>query len=52
MTKANGFGFRKSDPELVAMFNKALTAAKAEDGTVKKLAIKWFKLDVGPRRKC
>ncbi len=40
-------GLRKSDPELKAMFNDALHAAKA-DGTLKTLAEKWFHNDVVP----
>ena len=41
------FGIRKDDADLVAMFDKAIDAAKA-DGTLKKLSMKWFKLDVIP----
>jgi octopine/nopaline transport system substrate-binding protein len=41
------FGIRKEDTELVAMFDKAIDAAKA-DGTLKALSMKWFKLDVVP----
>ncbi len=41
------FGIRQEDGELVAMFNKAIAAAKA-DGTLQKLSMKWFKLDVVP----
>ena len=41
------FGIRQSDTDLIAMFNKALAEAKA-DGTLKKLSMKWFKLDVVP----
>ncbi len=40
-------GLRKSDPELKAMFDKAIAAALA-DGTVKRLSLKWFKIDVAP----
>ncbi len=40
-------GLRKSDPELKAMFDKAIAAALA-DGTVKALSVKWFKIDVAP----
>lgn len=40
-------GLRKTDPELKAKFDTAIKAALA-DGTVKKLALKWFKLDVTP----
>jgi len=42
-----GPGFRKSDTDLRDMFDKAIAAATA-DGTVKKLSMKWFKLDVTP----
>ena len=45
--KGTGVGIRKDDPELVDMFNKALTAAKA-DGTLKTLSLKWFKVDIAP----
>ena len=45
--KGTGVGIRKSDPELVAMFDKAIAAAKA-DGTIKALSIKWFKTDIAP----
>jgi octopine/nopaline transport system substrate-binding protein len=45
--KGTGVGIRKDDPQLVAMFNKAISAAKA-DGTLKKLSLKWFKTDVVP----
>jgi octopine/nopaline transport system substrate-binding protein len=41
------FGFRKEDGDLVSLFNKALTDAKA-DGTLQKLSQKWFKLNVVP----
>ena len=44
----SGAGFRKSDADLKAMFDKAIGEALA-DGTVKRLALKWFKLDVTPR---
>jgi octopine/nopaline transport system substrate-binding protein len=43
-----GVGIRKSDPELVAMFNKALDAAK-QDGTIRTLSLKWFKADISPQ---
>jgi octopine/nopaline transport system substrate-binding protein len=42
-----GFGLRRSDVELKAMFDAAITAALA-DGTVRRLSEKWFKLDVSP----
>lgn len=41
------FGLRKSDPELVAMFDAAIKAALS-DGTVSRLSVKWFKVDVAP----
>jgi octopine/nopaline transport system substrate-binding protein len=42
-----GLGIRKSDPELKALFDKAIEASLA-DGTVSKLSQKWFKTDVTP----
>lgn len=42
-----GLAFRKTDTDLKAKFDSAITAAKA-DGTIKKLALKWFKTDVTP----
>ncbi len=42
------FGIRKEDTDLVKMFDTALAAAKA-DGTLQKLSMKWFKLDVVPQ---
>lgn len=42
-----GFGFRKSDTDLIAMFNKAIDTAK-KDGTIKKLSMKWFGVDIAP----
>ncbi|MGU7772942.1 transporter substrate-binding domain-containing protein [Burkholderia sp. MR1-5-21] len=42
-----GLAFRKQDADLKAKFDTAITAALA-DGTVKKLALKWFKTDVTP----
>ncbi|MDE2333014.1 MAG: transporter substrate-binding domain-containing protein [Rhodospirillales bacterium] len=42
-----GVGMRKSDPELKVMFDKAINAA-IKDGTVKKLSLKWFKVDISP----
>jgi octopine/nopaline transport system substrate-binding protein len=41
-------GMRKGDADLKDMFNKAIQAAKA-DGSMKALAIKWFKSDVTPQ---
>lgn len=40
-------GLRKSDPELKALFDDAITAAKA-DGTIKRLSEKWFGFDLTP----
>lgn len=40
-------GMRKADTELKAAFDTAIKAALA-DGTVKKLSLKWFKIDVEP----
>ncbi|MDQ0395356.1 transporter substrate-binding domain-containing protein [Labrys monachus] len=45
--EGEGAGFRKADTDLRDMFSKAITDAIA-DGTVKKLSLKWFKLDVTP----
>jgi octopine/nopaline transport system substrate-binding protein len=42
-----GLAFRKSDGDLKARFDQALTAALA-DGTVKRLSQKWFKADITP----
>ena len=43
-----GMGIRKTDADLTAKFDKALTEAIA-DGTVKKLSEKWFKVDMTPQ---
>ncbi|MBS9722105.1 transporter substrate-binding domain-containing protein [Tianweitania sp. BSSL-BM11] len=40
-------GLRKNEPELKAMFDEAIEAAKA-DGTIKRLSEKWFGFDVTP----
>ncbi len=45
--KGIGPGFRKTDSDLRDMWDKAIADAIA-DGTVKKLSLKWFKLDVTP----
>ncbi|RFB75651.1 transporter substrate-binding domain-containing protein [Methylovirgula sp. 4M-Z18] len=45
--KGIGPGFRKDDADLRDKFDKAIADAIA-DGTVKKLSLKWFKLDVTP----
>ena len=42
-----GVGLRKNEPELKAMFDKAI-AAEIADGSLKKLQDKWFKLDMMP----
>jgi octopine/nopaline transport system substrate-binding protein len=42
-----GFGFRKSDPELKALFDRAIGAALA-DGSIARLSLKWLKIDVAP----
>jgi octopine/nopaline transport system substrate-binding protein len=42
--EGTGVGLRKSDPELREMFNKAINEEIA-DGSLKKLAVKWFKTD-------
>jgi octopine/nopaline transport system substrate-binding protein len=40
-------GMRKNEPELKAIFDKAIKEA-AEDGTIRKLSIKWTKVDLSP----
>jgi octopine/nopaline transport system substrate-binding protein len=45
--EGEALGIRKADADLKTKFDKAITAALA-DGTVKKLSVKWFKLDVAP----
>jgi octopine/nopaline transport system substrate-binding protein len=44
----NGIGVRKQDPELKAIFDKALKSLR-EDGTLQTLAIKWFGFDNSPK---
>lgn len=46
--RGSSVGLRKTDPELKALFNEAIAAAKA-DGTIKTLSEKWFGFDVTPR---
>jgi octopine/nopaline transport system substrate-binding protein len=46
--RGSSVGLRKSDPELKAMFDAAIAAAKA-DGTIQRLSQKWFGFDVTPR---
>ncbi|HEX2509145.1 MAG TPA: lysine/arginine/ornithine ABC transporter substrate-binding protein [Microvirga sp.] len=41
-------GLRKTDTELKAMFDEAISAALA-DGTIKRLSLKWFKIDAAPQ---
>ncbi|QFU17315.1 lysine/arginine/ornithine ABC transporter substrate-binding protein [Microvirga thermotolerans] len=43
-----GVGLRKEDTELKKAFNEAIQAA-VNDGTVKKLSEKWFKIDISPK---
>jgi len=42
-----GVGLRKEDAELKKAFDEAIQAA-IQDGTVKKLSEKWFKIDITP----
>ncbi|KLK89691.1 ABC transporter substrate-binding protein [Microvirga vignae] len=46
--RGSSVGLRKSDPELKAMFDKAIAEAKA-DGTIEKLSKKYFGFDITPR---
>lgn len=46
--RGSSVGLRKTDPELKAMFDKAIQSAK-DDGTTTRLAMKWFGFDVTPR---
>jgi octopine/nopaline transport system substrate-binding protein len=46
--KGSAIGLRKGDTDLKALFDKAILAAEA-DGSMKVLAIKWFKSDVTPQ---
>jgi octopine/nopaline transport system substrate-binding protein len=41
-------GLRKGDAELKGMFDKAIQAA-IQDGTIRKLSEKWFKIDMTPQ---
>jgi octopine/nopaline transport system substrate-binding protein len=43
-----GIGLRKRDADLRARFDEAIDAAHA-DGTLRRLSLKWFKLDTAPR---
>jgi octopine/nopaline transport system substrate-binding protein len=42
-------GLRKTDPELQAKFDTAVSAAVA-DGTVKAMSMTWFGFDITPVR--
>ena len=44
----SGIGIRKTDPDLVALFDGAIKETVA-DGTLARLSIQWFKLDLTPR---
>jgi len=46
--QGSAVGLRKGDTDLKALFDKAIRAAEA-DGSMKALAIKWFKSDVTPQ---
>lgn len=46
--QGSAVGLRKDDTELKAMFDKAIREASA-DGTMKKLSLKWFKIDIAPQ---
>ncbi|WP_373371427.1 lysine/arginine/ornithine ABC transporter substrate-binding protein [Microvirga sesbaniae] len=43
-----GIGLRKQDAELKQKLNEAITAA-TQDGTIQKLSMKWFKIDIAPK---
>ncbi len=43
-----GIGLRKEDAELKQKLNEAINAA-TQDGTIQKLSMKWFKIDVAPK---
>jgi octopine/nopaline transport system substrate-binding protein len=45
--QGSAVGLRKGDPELKELFDKALKSV-AEDGTLKRLALKWFEIDITP----
>jgi octopine/nopaline transport system substrate-binding protein len=45
----SGFGIAKGQPELKAKLDKAIQSV-IDDGTVKTLALKWFKVDTTPRQ--
>ncbi|WP_112662935.1 lysine/arginine/ornithine ABC transporter substrate-binding protein [Microvirga flavescens] len=43
-----GVGIRKEDAALRKMFDEAIDSA-LKDGTISKLAVKWFKVDIAPK---
>ena len=43
-----GIGLRREDAELKMKLNEAIRAA-TQDGTIQKLSLKWFKIDVAPK---
>ncbi|SCY98551.1 octopine/nopaline transport system substrate-binding protein [Microvirga guangxiensis] len=43
-----GIGLRKEDAELKQKLNEAINAA-TQDGTIQKLSMKWFKIDIAPK---
>ena len=43
-----GIGLRKEDTDLIAAFDKALQESIA-DGSLAKLSVKWFGVDIAPR---
>ena len=44
----SGIGIRKSDADLKQLFDGAIQAATA-DGTISRLSVQWFKIDLTPR---
>ena len=46
--QGSAIGLRKSDPDLKALFDKALREAAA-DGSLKALSMKWFHVDIVPQ---
>jgi octopine/nopaline transport system substrate-binding protein len=44
----DGIGLRKEDVALKAKFDDAINAAR-KDGTLKRLSMKWFKVDISPK---
>lgn len=45
--EGSGIGLRKGDTELKKMFDDAIESMRA-DGSLKEMAVKWFKMDVTP----